>query len=370
MATKTRMKRARIDRLVKSLGGELVAAGGVRLISPRADLRPRVISSGNDAVDAIIGIGGYPEGRVVIIHGPEASGKTTLLLEAIATCQAEGGVGIFLDFEHKLDLGYAKSLGVDVDSLVLAGPPYIEKGFELIEAILTKLGGADNDVPVVIGWDSLQAAIGLRTFKGDWDTSGFPPEAQAYSRGFARIVPVLSRTRAIMIGISQVRMKLEGWGSREKVGVGNAPLFFATLILKVKPVKTKGAVKRDLSGEMIEVLVRKNQVAAPYGRVTIPVVYGHGTDGIASLFEAAKIVGAIKPKPEPGGYYSIALDDGVFRFQGGSALAAMVKTDPVLVQAIRDHVRSLIGSTSGSVDATVDEEITEVDLDDDDAGEE
>lgn len=297
-----------------------------------------VLPSGCDALDAALGVGGYPEGRLTVLHGPEACGKSTLALHAAAECQRAGGVVLYLDFEHKLDEPYAAALGVDLGALVVATPPHIERAFALLEQACAKLAEGDGEpTPVLLVWDSLHAAVGRRTFEADWEKEHFSPEARAYSLGLARFVPTLSRTRAVLLAISQVRMKLDGYMPAEKVGVGRAPLFYASVIVKLRAKRARGTVRRE--GELVEAVVVKNQVAPPYRVVNFPMVYGRGVDGPGAVLEAARLTGLAVPA-KAAGWWDLAFDGESVRVQGAGGVGRMAEREPESYARLRAAIRA------------------------------
>ena len=341
MTRNTSNTRKRARDIGKSLSK---AFGGVKVIDS-SKLKPAVLSSGVASVDVATGIGGYPEGRFIILHGAEASGKSTLALHAVAECQKAGGVVIYLDFEHKLDLGYAEALGVDVESMVLAGPPYIEKGFELLVAAAEKIRQDDTETPILFVWDSLQAAISRRSFDGDYDKEQFSPEAGAYARGFAKFIPKLSEVGAILIGISQVRMDLGGFMAKEKVAVGKAPLFYASIIMRIKAKRARGATKGAGEREAIEVQMIKNQVGTPYQIAKFDIIYGLGVDKVVATVEAADALGLLKKGKS--GWFEFELDGKTHKAQGSAGLAKIAAESPQVFDGLLSLIRDNTGSVTG-----------------------
>lgn len=318
---------------------------GVR--SARPDKEPGVLSSGVDTVDVATGVGGWPEGRFAILHGPEGCGKTTLALLAVAECQRQGGVAVYLDFEAKIDHHYVEALGVDLDALILSTPLHIERGFNFIEKCLTLARRASADCPVLFVWDSLHAGVGKKRYAIDYEEGHFNPETAAYSHGLSKLIPKLFLGRGILLGISQVRMKLDGFKAREKVGVGNAPLFYASMIAKLRATKPKGNVKKGRTGEQVTVRFVKNQVAVPFSTAEYHNVYGTGPDVPASTLLAAEMVG-LSDAPTKGGIYRVEWPIGSegktqeAKLQLGGMQAWAAK-NPAPYEALRAAVRAGIG---------------------------
>ena len=367
-----------------------------------ADRPRRVLSSGNDALDAATGIGGFPEGTFCILHGVESGGKTTLALQAVAETQRTGGIGVYLDFERKLDLRYAAALGVDLDAFVLwpkpldpeereawekarkeakdrakgtgkspeaksgpGAPPSIERGFAFMEACILRARKLDPDCPVLFVWDSLHAATCLKGYAKGYEDGEFPGEAQAYSRNLRRFVQTLADTRSTLLAISQVRMKIDPTNpreSKEKIAIGRAAMFYAILVFQIRNIRARGSVKKGATGETIEAIARKNQVAIPWQVATFPLVYGKGVDRGAATFYAAKALDLLTPKRKKkddsdGGFY---LDlpgwDERIILESPETLSELAIEDPDRYERIREGVRSQIGIRSAELVGPLSEE--------------
>lgn len=333
------MKRAGLKRLGRRLRDTYAYA---HLIGTD-DLRPSgVIPSGVATLDVAIGCGGFPMGRYAILHGPEASGKTTLALEVVAECQRLDGVAVYLDFERKLDLAYVARIGVDPERLILAHPPTIEKGFELLSMLVEHARQIDGTCPVLIVWDSLHAALARRTVDGEWDKESYPSEAHSYSRGFGKFVGQLHESQAVMLAISQVRMKLDGFRPAQKIGVGHAPLFYASLILEFRASVARGTVKAGPTGQDVTVKVAKNQVATPHKKATFSLIYGSGVDRPGALLLAAEAAGLAAATKC--GWYTVSSGDGeALRVQGAAGMAKVAEQDPKAYAALRAAVYETIG---------------------------
>lgn len=331
---------------VRALGAMLGEkhAGTCRLIKPGDLRKPRFISSGVDAVDVALGTGGWPEGRLAILHGPEACGKTTLALHTAAEFQRQGGAVVYVDWERKLDIAYAEALGVDFEALAYVTPPFIERGFDMLSKAAKLLREQDADQPILFVWDSFQAAPAKRTYEGNYEDENFNPECRAYSGGLMRLIPELSDTRAFMLGISQVRMKLGGKQAREKIAVGQAPNFYASIICQWRTGVGKGNTETGRNGEESEVIVRKNQVAPPWRTARFPIVYGTGADLGGSLLNAAITVGLATAGAKKGGWYLLETPGGTIKVQGASGVNRFREQKPEEYAAFRAAVRSKIGT--------------------------
>jgi recombination protein RecA len=347
-----RSVKAAIARGVKAtLGDEFKGA----LRDTGSGSMPRVIPSGILGIDVATGIGGYPEGRFIVAHGDEAGGKTTQGLHAIAEVQKLGGVGVLLDFERKLDLVYARAIGVNTDELCVVHPKYIEQGFTIMERTCAVVREQSKDAPLIFVWDSLQGAIARRTSEQEWDDEGYPPEARAYSRGMAKFNPTLSDSRAILFGISQVRATVGGAGpgqGKRKIGVGKSASFYASIIFLFRSSKPRGRVGKssaregeDREGNDVEILTAKNQVGRPFTVARVPILFGKGFDPGGDTLNAALAVGLAHSTKK--GWYEVALDEEtVFAIQGVSGMRKIAETRPDDFEKIRRNIRERIGKVS------------------------
>lgn len=388
----TSATRSRALGLMSALGR---GRAGVRLLASGADRRVQVMPTGVDSLDVAIGAGGYPYGRLIILHGGESCGKTTTALIGCAEVQRRGGVAIYADCEHKLDLAYAESLGVDVESLVLVYPDSIERAFKKLSKILRILRGLpikklkkgrfdgagqeddedDEDVPVdaaamgdlagfdfpiVAVLDSFQSLVAQRTFDADYDKEGYNPESGAWARALAKFCPELDEVQAFMLGISQVRMDLaaSGYGpKKEKVGVGKAPVHHATIVLRWTGRKKVGNLKKGVTGELHEVFCAKNQIGIPYRVATVPIVFGEGVDKVAATMAAAQATGVLQ---KSGAHYVLDMDGGEV-VKGQTGFRDLAARNPTLFEAIRAEVRARMGTAQVRTVAKEDAEIESLD---------
>lgn len=348
-------QRARAAKLVDALSaGRKGFPGfeGVRVLKPEDDRRVTCQPSGIDAMDVAMGATGWPEARLCILHGGEGSGKTTIALLSIAECQRNGGTAVYIDAEYKLDFAYAEALGVDVSSLIYVTQPYIEKAFDFVVECMKRARSIDPDGPLMFVWDSLNAMVAHRSYSAAFDKENFSPESAAYSRGFAKFMPELAASRAVFLAVSQVRMKMDGFMAKEKIGVGNAPVFYAAVIAKVKAVRAlteRAKVKSSgesttRTAEQTQVTFVKNQVGVPFRRVILNMEYGRGIDLIASTFLAAEMVGLAVPDRDAAGkksgsYYTLTIDGEPVRVQGLGGFREAMQELPEALQALRREIR-------------------------------
>ncbi|MEO0326220.1 MAG: recombinase RecA [Myxococcota bacterium] len=253
-----------------------------------------VIASGCPSLDLALGCGGYPRGRVIEIYGPEASGKTTLTLHAIAECQRAGGVAAFIDAEHALDPQYAAALGVDVKSLVVSQPDTGEQALEITET-LVRSGAVD-----LIVVDSVAALVPRAEIEGEMGDNHLGLQARLMSQALRKLTGVAHRTGATLMFINQLRMKIGVmFGSPETTTGGNALKFYASQRLDVRRI---GAVKQGETqvGHRTRVKVVKNKLAPPFQRAEFDIRYGEGMDALGDLLDRAVEAGLVE---KSGAYY-------------------------------------------------------------------
>ncbi len=242
-----------------------------------------VIPSGAITLDEALGIGGYPRGRIIEIYGPESSGKTTLALHAIAEAQKKGGTAAFVDAEHALDPVYAKNLGVNIDDLWVSQPDTGEQALEITET-LVRSGAVD-----IIVVDSVAALTPQAEIEGDMGASHMGLQARLMSQALRKLTAIIGKSKAIVIFINQIRMKIGVmFGSPETTTGGNALKFYASLRLEVRrfeSIEAKG--EEDAVGNRVRVKIVKNKVAPPFKKVELDIMFGKGVSAIASLLDAA-----------------------------------------------------------------------------------
>lgn len=240
------------------------------------------IPSGSILLDAALGVGGYPKGRIIEVYGPESSGKTTLALHAIAECQKTGGIAAFIDAEHALDPVYAKNLGVNTDELWVSQPDTGEQALEITES-LVRSGAVD-----IIVVDSVAALTPQAEIEGDMGDSHMGLQARLMSQALRKLTGTISKSGASLIFINQIRMKIGVmFGNPETTTGGKALKFYSSVRVEVRRIETISKGSDDAIGNRVRVKVVKNKVAPPFRKVELEIIFGKGVSSTASLLDAA-----------------------------------------------------------------------------------
>ena len=325
-----------ITQIEKSCG-----KGSIRRLGTESKVRVEAIPTGAINLDAAIGIGGIPRGRVTEIYGPESSGKTTLSLHVVANAQRSGGVAAYIDAEHALDTEYARKLGVDVENLLISQPDTGEQGLEIAD-ILVRSGAID-----VVVIDSVAALVPKAEIEGDMGDSHVGLQARLMSQALRKLTGAIARSKTSVIFINQLREKIGVmFGNPETTTGGKALKFYASVRLDIRrigPVKEK----EDVIGSHVRVKVVKNKVAPPFKQAEFDIMYAEGISHASLVLDIAAESGIIE---KSGAWYSYK---GQKIGQGRENSKLFLKDNPAMMSEVEELVKGVLGMAArpGLVDA-------------------
>jgi len=289
-----------------------------------------VIPTGSIGLNAALGVGGYPRGRIIEIYGPESSGKTTLAIHAIAEAQKAGGIAAFIDAEHAFDRFYAEKLGVDVNNLFISQPDNGEQALEIADQLIRS---SAIDILVV---DSVAALTPKKEIEGDMGDSAVGLQARLMSQALRKLTGTISKTNTTCIFINQLREKIGiMFGNPETTTGGNALKFYSSVRLDIRRV-TSIKDGDDILGNHVRVKVVKNKVAPPFRKAEFDIMFGEGISKVGEIVDLGVDYGIIQ---KSGSWFSYA---GSKLAQGQDATKTLLKDNPELCEEIEDLIMKAI----------------------------
>ncbi len=317
-----------LDLAVAQIEKQFGKGAIMRLGADHIQIDLPAISTGSLTLDMALGIGGFPQGRVVEIYGPESSGKTTLTLHAIAEAQKAGGAAAFIDAEHALDMTYARKLGVQTDDLLISQPDTGEQALEIVET-LVRSGALDL---VVI--DSVAALVPRAELEGDMGDPHMGLQARLMSQALRKLTATISKSRTTVIFINQIRMKIGVmFGNPETTTGGNALKFYSSIRLDIRRIETlkDGG---EVVGNRVRVKVVKNKVAPPFRKAEFEILFDEGISRVGELLDLGvehKLV------EKSGAWYSYK---GERIGQGRDQSRKFLRSHPDIAQEIEKGIRA------------------------------
>jgi recombination protein RecA len=316
-----------LDKLEKTFG-----KGTIMRLGDNAIDAVDVISTGSIGLDAALGIGGLPKGRVIEIYGPESSGKTTLALHAIAESQKTGGIAAFIDAEHAFDRFYAQKLGVDVENLLVSQPDNGEQALEITENLI-RSGAID-----IIVIDSVAALTPKSEIEGEMGDSKMGLQARLMSQALRKLTATISKTATCCIFINQLREKIGVmFGNPETTTGGNALKFYASVRLDIRR-QTQLKEGDEVVGNHVKVKVVKNKVAPPFRKAEFDIIFGEGISRAFEIIDLATELNVIKKSGSWFSYGDTKLG------QGRDAVKKILQDNPELADELEGKIREVLRS--------------------------
>lgn len=337
---KLKALQAAMDKITKQFG-----KGSIMKMGDDDIEHVEVIPTGSIGLNAALGVGGYPKGRIIEIYGPESSGKTTLAIHAIAEAQKAGGIAAFIDAEHAFDRFYAEKLGVDTDNLLISQPDNGEQALDIAENLIRS---SAIDIIVV---DSVAALTPKAEIEGDMGDNKVGLQARLMSQALRKLTAAVSRTNTVCIFINQLREKIGVmFGNPETTTGGNALKFYASVRLDIRRVTSIKTSGDEVIGNQVRVKVVKNKVAPPFQKAEFEIMFGEGISKAGEIMDLGVKFDIIK---KSGSFYSY---NGSKLAQGRDAAKAIIQDNPELAEEIEGLIMSkLRGGEAKAVVASDDE---------------
>ena len=309
--------------------------GTVMRLGDKPEMQVDAIPTGSLALDAALGIGGVPKGRIIEIYGPESSGKTTLALHIVAQAQKRGGEVAFVDAEHALDPDYAAAIGVDIDSMLVSQPDTGEQALEITDA-LVRSGAVD-----VVVVDSVAALTPRQEIEGEMGDTFVGLQARLMSQALRKLAGSISKTNCVVIFINQLRMKIGVmYGNPETTTGGNALKFYASVRIDVRRIE---AIKNgtEIIGNRTRAKIVKNKVAPPFKEAVFDIMYGEGISKWGEMVDLAVQLDIIQ---KSGSWFSM----GEERIgQGRDSVKAYLMNNPEIADQVEAEIRANLSKLTG-----------------------
>jgi recombination protein RecA len=317
---------SKIDQTVRSINKQF-GEGAVMKLGEATSMRIDVLSTGSMAIDVALGVGGIPRGRICEIYGPESSGKTTFCLSVVASAQKVGGVAAFVDVEHALDPTYAKVVGVNLGSLLVAQPESGEMALQIVEQLIQS-----GNVDVVI-LDSVAALVTRGELEGQLGDATVGQQARLMGQAMRRLTAAISRTKCVCIFTNQIRDKIGiAYGNPETTPGGRALKFFSSLRLDIRRVSSIKDSDGKVIGNRTRLKVVKNKVAPPFRECEFDILFGEGISNLGSLIDLGIECGILSQR----GAWIYFADASLG--QGRAAAKAFLCTNPDIADLIREGI--------------------------------
>ncbi|MDO4841184.1 MAG: recombinase RecA [Phoenicibacter congonensis] len=319
------------DQIEKKFG-----KGSIMKLGENVHMEVDAISTGVLPLDIALGIGGVPKGRIVEIYGPEASGKTTLALQILSECQAQGGTVAFIDAEHAMDPIYAAKLGVDIDNVLISQPDTGEQGLEICD-MLVHSGAVDC---VVV--DSVAALVPRAEIEGEMGDVTVGLQARLMSQALRKLTGSLSKSNTTCIFINQLREKIGVmFGNPETTTGGRALKFYSSVRIEIRRVESiKG--ENEIIGNKVRAKVVKNKVAPPFRKAEFDIIFGEGVSKASCVIDAGITCGVLNRSGAWFSYNDTRLG------QGREASKAFLNDNPVLLREIETQIRKAFNIPTNS----------------------
>ena len=331
MANEKDEKKKALELALSQIDKQFGKGSVMRLGDDRLFERIQVISTGSISLDAALGVGGVPRGRVIEIFGPESSGKTTLALHIIAEAQKTGGLAAFIDAEHALDAYYAKNVGVDTENLLISQPDTGEQGLEICET-LVRSGALD-----VVVIDSVAALVPRAEIEGEMGDAQMGLQARLMSQAMRKLSGSISKSNTCVIFINQIRMKIGVmFGNPETTTGGRALKFYASVRLDIRRIASIKD-RENVIGNRTKVKVVKNKVAPPFRQAEFDIMYGTGISKEGDIIDVAVDNDIIEKSGTWFSYGEVRLG------QGRENVKKFLMENPDIYNEVQDKVRKALG---------------------------